>query len=175
MKIKPISHFKDEIRDREYFEHWVKQLEKANQRKYERIEVKTSLGITQVWGLNSADPKLETLVIFPGARTTALIWDFDRGLDNLNQKIRIFLVETNGLPNLSDGTTPDIKTLDYGIWANEVFDKLEIKKAFIAGASFGGLICMKLGITNPGKIKAAFLLNPGCLQFFFTRFDKPFL
>lgn len=86
MKIKAISRFKNEMRDREYFEHWVKQLEKANQRKYERIEVKTSLGITQVWGLNSADPKLETLVIFPGARTTALIWDFDRGLDNLNQK-----------------------------------------------------------------------------------------
>jgi pimeloyl-ACP methyl ester carboxylesterase len=166
MKIKAISHFKDEIRDREYFEHWVKQLEKANQRKYERIEVKTSLGITQVWGLNSADPKLETLVIFPGARTTALIWDFDRGLDNLNQKFRIYLVETNGLPNLSDGATPDIKSLDYGIWAKEVFEKLNIEKAFIAGASFGGLICMKFGITNPEKIKAAFLLNPGCLQFF---------
>jgi hypothetical protein len=65
MKIKAISHFKDEIEDKRYFEHWVKQLEKANQRKYERIEVKTSLGITQVWGLNSADPKLETLVISP--------------------------------------------------------------------------------------------------------------
>ncbi|WP_194973002.1 alpha/beta hydrolase [Aquiflexum lacus] len=166
MKIKAISHFKDEIKDKQYFEQWVKQLELANQRKYERIEVKTSLGITQVWGLNSADQKLETLVIFPGARTTALIWDFDRGLDHLNQKFRIFLVETNGLPNLSDGATPDIKSLDYGAWANEVFDKLEIEKAFIAGASFGGLICMKLGITNPEKIKAAFLLNPDCLQFF---------
>lgn len=166
MKIKAISHFKAETKDRGCFEQWVKQLEQANQRKYERIEVETSIGKTQIWGLNTNEHQLETLVIFPGARTTALIWDFDKGLDNLNQKFRIFLVETNGLPNLSDGATPDIKSLDYGIWANEVFNKLEIKKAFIAGASFGGLICMKLGITNPERIKAAFLLNPGCLQFF---------
>jgi pimeloyl-ACP methyl ester carboxylesterase len=41
---------------------------------------------------------------------------------------------------------------------------LGIEKAFVAGASFGGLICMKLGIVSPEKIKAAFLLNPGCLQ-----------
>lgn len=74
------------------------------------------------------------------------------------------MVETNGLPNLSDGSTPDIKSLDYGIWAADVFNKLKIDKAFVAGASFGGLICMKLGIVNPEKIKAAFLLNPGCLQ-----------
>jgi pimeloyl-ACP methyl ester carboxylesterase len=49
-------------------------------------------------------------------------------------------------------------------WANEVLTTLKIEKAFIAGASFGGLVCMKLAITNPEKIKAAFLLNPGCLQ-----------
>jgi pimeloyl-ACP methyl ester carboxylesterase len=103
-------------------------------------------------------------VIFPGARTTSLIWDFDKGLDNLNHKMKIFMVETNGLPNLSDGSTPDIKSLDYGMWATEVFDKLNIEDAFIAGASFGGLICMKLGIVSPERIKATFLLNPGCLQ-----------
>ncbi|WP_373522218.1 alpha/beta fold hydrolase, partial [Aquiflexum sp.] len=166
MKIKATSYFKDEIKDRAYFEQWVKQLEQANQRKYERIEVETSIGKTQIWGLNTNENQLETLVIFPGARTTSLIWDFDRGLDNLNRKFRVFLLETNGLPNLSDGSTPDIKSINYGVWANEVFDKLNIEKAFVAGASFGGLICMKLGITNPERIKAAFLLNPGCLQFF---------
>ncbi len=78
--------------------------------------------------------------------------------------MKIFMVETNGLPNLSEGMTPDIKSLDYGLWATEVFDKLNIDKAFVAGASFGGLICMKLGIVKPERIKAAFLLNPGCLQ-----------
>lgn len=164
MKIYSKSYFKDETADRNYFENWVKQLEENNGKQYERYVIQTSLGKTNVWGFNTKDEQLDTLVIFPGARTTSLIWDFDNGLDNLNHKMRIFMVETNGLPNLSEGSTPDIKSLDYGKWASEVFDKLKINSAFIAGASFGGLICMKFAIVNPEKIKATFLLNPGCLQ-----------
>ena len=166
MKIKSNSYFKDEKTDLNYFENWVKQLEAINGRQYERFEIETSLGKTHVWGLNTKEEDLETLVIFPGARTTALIWDFDKGLDNLNQKFRIFMVETNGLPNLSTGDTPDIKSLDYGFWADVVLVQLKIAKAFVAGASFGGLIGMKLGIVKPEKVKAVFLLNPGCLQAF---------
>lgn len=164
MKIKGRSYFKDPEADLSYFENWVTRLEKHNGRNYERFEVETALGVTHVWGLNTKEEHLDTLVIFPGARTTALIWDFDKGLGNLGLKLRIYMVETNGLPNLSSGNTPDIKSLDYGFWAAEVFDKLCIEKAFVAGASFGGLICMKLGIVKPEKIKTAFLLNPGCLQ-----------
>lgn len=163
MKIKKSSFFKDEKQDFRFLENWVKQLEKANGRKYERISIDTALGRTHVWGLNT-QAEAETLVIFPGARTTSLFWDFDKGLDHLNLKLKLFLVETNGLPNFSDGDTPDIKSLDYGYWANEVLEKLGIDRAFVAGASFGGIICMKLAITHPEKIKAAFLLNPGCLQ-----------
>lgn len=169
------SHFKDQAADRNYFKNWVSQLEKNNDRKYDRYEIETSLGKTHVWGFHSKDEHLDTLVIFPGARTTALIWDFDKGLEHLNHNMRIFMVETNGLPNLSDGSTPDIKSLDYGIWATEVFDKLKIEKAFVAGASFGGLICMKLGIVNPDRVRAAFLLNPGCLQPFSLTFKNLYL
>jgi len=175
MKIKSKSSFKDETNDLKYLEKWVKQFEQINERSYERIEITTSLGKTFVWGLNTQETGLETLVIFPGARTTALFWDFDKGLDNLNQKLRIYLVETNGLPNFSDSATPDIRSPDYGYWANEVLEKLKIEKTFIAGASFGGLICMKLGITNPEKIKAAFILNPGCLQPFSMKWKNLYL
>lgn len=164
MNIKNKSYFKDEKTDKSYFENWVTQLEENNGRQYERYVIETSLGKTHVWGLNTKEKHIDTLVIFPGARTTALIWDFDKGLDNFNHKMKIFMVETNGLPNLSDGETPDIKSLDYGFWATEVLEQLKIEKAFVAGASFGGLICMKLGIVKSEKIKAAFLLNPGCLQ-----------
>ncbi len=163
MNIKRKSYFKDEKNDFHFLENWVTQLEQLNGRRYERIVIETILGKTHVWGINTEE-NLDTLVIFPGARTTSLFWDFDKGLDKLNQKLTIFLVETNGLPNFSDGNTPDIKTLDYGYWANDVLEKLKVKKTFVAGASFGGLICMKLGITHPEKIISAFILNPGCLQ-----------
>jgi pimeloyl-ACP methyl ester carboxylesterase len=164
MKLYNTSQFKDEKADQGYFENWVSQLEKNSGRKYERYEIQTSLGKTVVWGHQTTENHSDTLVIFPGARTTSLFWDFDKGLDNLGQGLRIFLVETNGLPNLSEGNTPDIKSLDYGYWATEVFDQLKIDKAYIAGASFGGLICMKFGLVSPERIQSAFLLNPGCLQ-----------
>jgi pimeloyl-ACP methyl ester carboxylesterase len=166
MKIHSQSKFKNESVDKQYFENWVSQLETLNDRRYDRIEVSTSLGKTHVWSLVPKEGYIDTLVIFPGARTTSLIWDFDKGLDHLNHPLRIFMVETNGLPNLSDGSTPDIKTLDYGHWATEIFDQLQLDQAFVAGASFGGLIALKFGIVSPNRIKAAFLLNPGCLQTF---------
>lgn len=172
MKIHSKSYFKNESDDKQYFENWVNKLESNNGRKYERFEILTSLGKTIVWGLNTHIENADTLVIFPGARTTSLIWDFDKGLDNLNAAIRIYLVETNGLPNLSDGATPNIKSLDYGHWATEIFDQLKINKAYVAGASFGGLICMKFGIVSPERIHAAFLLNPGCLQPFSLKWNN---
>lgn len=172
MEIKRNSYFKNPELDKRWFENWVSELEQANSRRYTRIEVKTSLGKTHIWGLNLENDHFETLVIFPGARTTALFWDFNRGLDNLNGRFKIFLVETNGLPNGSDGDTPDIHSLGYGEWAAEVLDKLNIQSAFIAGASFGGLVCMKLAIVAPSRVKAAFLLNPGCLQPFSISFKN---
>src|SRR6185369_17418252 len=112
VEIKQKSFFKDPA-DIANFRSWVKKLEQSNNRILKEIEIKTSLGKTHVWGLNTDSDATETLVIFPGARTTSLFWDFDRGLDNFNHPLKIYLVETNGLPNLSDGATPDIKSLGY--------------------------------------------------------------
>lgn len=165
MEIKYRSYLKDEAEDKKWFENWVAQLEKINGKNYDSFQIETSLGKTQIYGLNTNDENLETLVIFPGARTTSLIWDLDNNLDSLG-KFRIYLVETNGLPNLSEGNTPDIKTLGYGEWAAEILEKLNLSRAFVAGASFGGLICLKLSLVAPEKIKSIFLLNPGCLQSF---------
>lgn len=170
MRIKRISYFKKPAEDKQWFEQWVEKLERLNLKKYERFNVDTSLGRTYVWGLNTHDTG-NTLVIFPGARTTPLFWDFENGLDAF-RGLRIFLVETNGLPNPSDGNTPDITSLEYGEWASELFEKLDISSAYIAGASFGGLICMKLCQVTPTKVKAAFLLNPGCLQPFSLTFKN---
>ena len=75
MEIKEKSYFKDEQKDKNYFKNWVKELEINNQRVYEKLEVGTSIGKTQVYGLNTNEESLERLVIFPGAKTTSIIWD----------------------------------------------------------------------------------------------------
>lgn len=157
------SGFRTPDADRQQMEQWVSRVEKLNGRSYVRTQVQTSLGLTQLYEWQPGASQAETLVIFPGARTSVLFWDLDKNLDNL-QGLRIILVETNGLPNLSDGKTPDIKGLGYGMWAAEVLDQLKLDKVYVAGASFGGLVCMKLAIHQPQRINAAFLLNPGCLQ-----------
>ncbi len=164
MHIHRISAFKNPALDLAWFENWVAALETLNGRTYRRFDLHSALGHTRVWGLNTGDDTLDALVIFPGARTSALFWDIDRGLDNLGDQLRIFLVETNGLPNPSAGNTPDIRSNGYGIWAAGVLEQLGLSRAFVAGASFGGLVCMKLCIARPEKVQAAFLLNPGCLQ-----------
>ena len=166
MQIAKTSTFKSPNQDHQWLLDWTEKLSRLNQTIYQKIELNTELGKTVVWGINTDQTNLEPLVIFPGFRTTVLFWDLDNALGDLKKKYRIFMVETNGQPNLSDGNTPDIKSEGYGVWAAEVMTKLGLEKAFIAGASFGGLVCMKLCMVAPEKVKAAFLLNPGCLQMF---------
>ena len=171
---KKLSQFKDPQKDRVRFSDWVGQVETANGYLYEKRRLSTSLGLTQVYALNAEQTEAETLVIFPGFRTSALIWDLDRGVSSIFEGYRVFFVETNGQPNLSEGHSPSIKSLDYGIWGAEVLDQLGLEQTYIAGASFGGLVCMKIALAAPQKIKAAFLLNPGCFRFVALNFTTLF-
>lgn len=166
MEIKHTSKFRNPPEDHLYFQNWVTRLEKLNGFRYDRRDVLTSLGKTVVWCANGDRTDLKTLVIFPGFRTCSLFWDFDNGLKQLRERYRIFLIDTNGQPCLSDGYTPTIRSREYGEWASEVLDKLGVSKAVVAGASFGGTVCMKLCAVAPHKVERAILLNPGCLQNF---------
>jgi hypothetical protein len=172
MKIHRTSYFKNPEQDQLWFRNWVKRLKSANERNYGEKVIHTSLGKTHIWTLKDFDPKQESLLVFPGARTTVLFWDLDKNLEALIAHMNIFLVETNGLPNLSEGNTPDIKGKGYGLWAKEIVDNLGLEKVFVAGASFGGLICMKMALVCPERIHASFLLNPACLQPFSLSFKN---
>ncbi len=164
MKIQSVSSFKNQAKAEEFFKNWYKRISELNQTNYERIEIESLLGKTVVWGINSDKKDLKTLVIFPGFRTCGFFWDFDNGLAELRKKYRIFLVDVNGQPSLSDGNAPAIKSNDYGIWAADLLKKLGIEKTVIAGASFGGLVCAKLCLVAPEIVEKTVLLNPGCLQ-----------
>lgn len=166
MKTYSSSYFKDQAPDHQFIEKWVSKLEQLNNRQYERHNVPNHLGNTVVWSLNSDRITLPFLFIFPGFRTSSLFWDLDNGLQQIEDNYRIFLVETNGQPTLSDGNTPDIKTLDYGYWAAEVIKYFTPGRVNVAGASFGGLVCLKLAIAAPDIVEQIFLFNPGCFQAF---------
>ena len=164
MEIKRQSGFKSPSEDKAWFEAWVHRLEQANGHTYESLQIDTSLGKTQIYRWDSGPNPSNTLVVFPGARTTALVWDLDANLKQLQHPTTVYLVETNGLPNLSDGATPDIKGMGYGRWASEIIDALGLDQIYVAGASFGGLVSAKLALVSPHRIKALFWLCPGHLQ-----------
>lgn len=162
MKIKSASSFKSP-EDYKTLEKWNAEIQRLYGTKYERIDIKTGLGNTVVWALNNAKTELEPMVVFPGARTCAMFWEMNNVLGELKNDYRIYLVDVNGQPSLSDGNTPDIKSKDYGIWATEVLKGLGLEKATVAGASLGGLICLKLCMVAPEIVDKAILLNPAGL------------
>ena len=153
MKVIRKSHFKNEKADHAWYFDWANRLQTLSGHRYQQQIIKTDLGSTLIWqtGNHKAD---KNLVIFPGFRTSALFWDLDKALDPFMNDFNIYLVETNGQPNPSDGNSPAIRSLDYGYWAAQVLNELKIDKTYIAGASFGGLVCMKLAIVSPEKIQA---------------------
>jgi len=165
MKIVASSTFKNQEKGLNWFNNWKSRVKAYTKRDFNEFSITTSLGTTQIYSCGNAQAKLE-LVIFPGFRTSSLFWDLDLGLDYFMGNFNIYLIETNGQPNPSAGNSPAIRSLDYGIWATEVLDALSLNNVYIAGASFGGLVCMKLAIVSPDKIKGIFLFNPGCLQNF---------
>jgi pimeloyl-ACP methyl ester carboxylesterase len=150
----------------EFLNNWAIRVADLSGTSYERINLETALGETIVWGINRDRVDLKTIVIFPGFRTSSLFWDLDNALKPLKEDFRIFLVDTNGQPNLSDGNTPDIRSNDYGAWAADILKKLRVEKAIVAGASFGALVSLKLCIVVPRLVEKVILLNPGCLQAF---------
>src|ERR1700752_2281694 len=110
MKINSVSYFKNVAAAEDFFDKWIVGVSELSGTSYERINLKTSLGETVVWGINADRGDLKPIVIFPGFRTCSLFWDLDNGLKPLKGQFRIFLVDTNGQPNLSEGNTPDIKS-----------------------------------------------------------------
>jgi pimeloyl-ACP methyl ester carboxylesterase len=166
MKIKATSVYKDPVKAKAFLEEWNYRVQLLNNSFYEKIHIHSSLGNTIVWGYNAGNTELQTVIIFPGFRTCAMFWDFDNGLAPLKKSFRIFLVDINGQPCLSDGNSPDIKSNDYGVWASELFEKLGIDKATVIGASFGGIICMKLCLVSPHLVEKAVLMDPAGISNF---------
>ncbi|WP_185731255.1 alpha/beta fold hydrolase [Larkinella rosea] len=168
MKPHRISTFKNPTEAENFLEEWNRQIETLNGFSYERLTISTSFGNTRIWAANTHLTDAKTIVFFPGARTCGLFWDMDNALKPFRENHRFYIVDVNGQPGLSAGTCPRLKSSDYGVWATELLDGLGLKKTTIVGASLGGLICLKLCLESPRRVKKAILLNPAGIQSFST-------
>ena len=132
---------------------------------YELEMIQTSFGNTWIHHKNHGDKNKLPLVFIPGFRTCGLFWDLNNSLKKLYNNYRIYLIDVIGQPSLSDRSSPPIKTNQYALWIQEVLDGLDIEKCILSGASFGGLLTLKVANHIPDRIMAACYFNPVGFQF----------
>ena len=122
--------------------------------KYELVE--TSYGQTNL--IVTGDAANPPLFLIPGANGCAPI-----GLEaypNLVEKFQVFAVDVIGQPTKSADTKMSMKDESYGVWINEIIEKLELEAVTLVGFSLGGLIILKTLIHDESKIKEVFLASP---------------
>jgi len=79
---------------------------------------------------------------------------------NLHKEFQVFAIDVLAQPNKSAENRLSMKDNTYGLWINELINKLELKNITMAGFSFGGLIILKTLIQNESNIKEVFLSAP---------------
>lgn len=79
---------------------------------------------------------------------------------NLYKGFQVFAVDVLAQPNKSAEVRLSMKDNSYGLWINEIINKLRLKNVTMVGFSFGGLIILKTLIQNDKNIKEVFLSAP---------------
>ena len=79
---------------------------------------------------------------------------------NLYKDFQVFAVDVLAQPNKSAENRLSMKDKSYGLWMNEIINKLSINNVTMAGFSFGGLIILKTLIQDEKNIKEVFLSAP---------------
>ncbi len=153
------SRYKNE-NSRRWIERWLNDVLRTNNLEYERFEVETFLGKTSVLAQNHERADMEAVIFLPGGRTCGIFWDINNNLAPLYNDFRIYLVDVNGQPGLSDGNAPMLDSDGYGRWLKELVEGLGLDDANFVGASFGGSLIMKLAEVDNSLIKRAVMCNP---------------
>lgn len=78
----------------------------------------------------------------------------------LYKEYQVFAIDVLAQPNKSAEIRLSMKDESYGLWINDIINKLELKNVTMVGFSFGGLIILKTLIQNQNNIKEVFLSAP---------------
>ncbi|MGY5865877.1 MAG: alpha/beta hydrolase [Candidatus Thorarchaeota archaeon] len=122
----------------------------------QRLRIDTRFGETHVIKLGNHDgPPLFT---FHGGNS---LNPYDlKNLLPLSKDYCIYAPDTIGHPGYSAETRLSPKNLEYGEWALDLLDGLDIVKANFIGPSFGGGILARLATIAPERIQSAIFVVP---------------
>ena len=125
----------------------------------EHQTVSTRFGDTHVVVCGPADG--EPVLVFHGGNVVSPIsfaW-----LAGLCREFRLYAPDTIGHPGLSAETRLSPKNNEYGLWADDLIDGLNLRQPVVQGTSYGGGILLNLAATAPEKIGKAILMVPAGL------------
>ncbi|MEM6726171.1 MAG: alpha/beta hydrolase [Bacteroidota bacterium] len=126
---------------------------------YTHLDVPTSFGRTRV--IRTGDPSAKPIVVFHGIHAGAPLTL--EAIKELNDTFCLYVVDTIGQATKSEFTKLNINGPDFGVWANEVFEGLELDRADVIGVSYGGFIVQKLIANHPERIDRCVLVVPAGL------------
>ncbi len=124
--------------------------------KYEYKLIDTNYGKTNI--IVVGDSSKPPLILVHGSNGCAPI--ALETYPTLHEKFQVFAIDVLAQPNKSAETRLSMKDNSYGLWVNNLINKLELKNVTMVGFSFGGLIILKTLIQNENNIKEVFLSAP---------------
>jgi pimeloyl-ACP methyl ester carboxylesterase len=123
---------------------------------YDSVDVKTSFGSTHIniTGPGHGSP----LFLLQGAGLSSMSWYAN--VSGLSASHRVYAVDTIGDAGKSIAKRLIEKRSDYAQWLREVFDGLNMEKAFLMGHSHGGWLTLNMALHYPDRLRAIVLLAP---------------
>ena len=123
---------------------------------YDAINVATKYGSTHI---NASGPEDGySLVLLHAAGLSSSAWFAN--ITALSALFRVYAIDVIGDAGKSVAGCLMEKTVDYADWLKEVFDQLDIEKAYIAGHSYGGWLSLNMALSYPERLSKMVLLAP---------------
>jgi len=149
------SLYKSEFGKKEIFSLYNQKL-KELEIEYKSRVIETGYGKTNI--IIVGDSTKPPLIIIHGSNGCAPI--ALETYPSLSRKFQVYAIDVLAQPNKSEETRLSMKDNSYGLWMNDLINKLELKNVTMAGFSFGGLIILKTLLQNESNIKEVFISAP---------------
>ncbi|MCP4260771.1 MAG: alpha/beta hydrolase [Planctomycetes bacterium] len=120
------------------------------------VDVKTGYGSTHINVSGPSDG--HSLVLLHGAGLSSTAWFAN--IAALSANYRVYAVDIIGDAGKSVADRVIEKRTDYAAWLKEVFDGLNIERAYLLGHSYGGWLTLNMALAHPDRLKAIVLLAP---------------
>jgi pimeloyl-ACP methyl ester carboxylesterase len=123
---------------------------------YNPIDVQTGYGSTHINVSGPGDG--HPLVLLHAVSLSSTAWFAN--IAELSANHRVYAVDAIGDAGKSIADCLMEKRLDYAEWLREVFDGLNIEKAYLLGHSYGGWLALNMALAYPDRLRKIVLLAP---------------